>query len=187
MMMRVRSIGVPARASPTRLWSRPVPLRSDINYRQAAAEALRRAGITEPPVDLDALSADVGIPVRTARLPAFFSGALIAEDGMPVALLNSQVADDVRRRTLAHLLGHALIVLADQHESYPRNRVKEHREADVAANELLLPEALVREQARVWFNDHRYLARLFGVTEAEMVERLRELGIIKARGLFWEY
>lgn len=164
-----------------------MPLQSDINYRQAAADALRRAGITEPPVALDALAADVGIPVRTARLPAFFSGALIAEDGMPVALINAQVPEDVRRRTLAHLLGHALIVLADPHERYPRNRVKEHREADVAANELLLPETFVREQARVWFNDYRYLARLFGVTEAEMVQRMRELGIMKARGLFWEY
>ncbi|HET6498628.1 MAG TPA: ImmA/IrrE family metallo-endopeptidase, partial [Coriobacteriia bacterium] len=153
----------------------------------AAAEALRRAGITEPPVPLDVLAADVGIPVRAARLPTFFSGALIAEDGMPVALVNAEVAEDVRRRTLAHLLGHALIVLAHPDERYPRNRVREHREADVAANELLLPESFVREQARVWFNDYRYLARLFGVTEPEMVQRMRELGIMKARGLFWEY
>lgn len=164
-----------------------MPLRSDINYRQAAAEALRRAAITEPPVPLDVLAADVGIPVRTVRLPQFFSGALIAEDGMPVALVNAAISEDIRRRTLAHLLGHALIVLADPEERYPRGRVKEHREADVAANELLLPETFVREQARIWFNDYRYLARLFGVSESEMVQRMRELGIIKARELFWEY
>ncbi len=162
-------------------------LRSDMHYRHIAAGALEHASIDEPPVPLDELAADVGIPVRFVRLPGFFSGALIAEDGMPVALINEVHDETARRTTLAHLLGHALIVLADPEDSYPRNTVHEHRGADVAASELLLPERLVREQARKWFNDHRYLARLFGVTENEMVHRMRELGIIKARGLQWDY
>lgn len=162
-------------------------MRSDMHYRQIAADALERASIDEPPVPLDVLATDVGIPVRPVHLPSFFSGALIAEDGMPVALVNDVLEEDDRRRTLAHLLGHALIVLADPGESYPRNAVKEHREADAAANELLLPERLVREQSRKWFNDYRYLARLFGASENEMVARMRELGIIKARGVYWDY
>jgi Zn-dependent peptidase ImmA (M78 family) len=162
-------------------------MRSDIHYRRIAADALEHASIADPPVPLNDLAADVGIPVRLAQLPDFFSGALIAEDGMPVALINGVLDEDVRRRTLAHLLAHALIVLANPEESYPRNNVREHRGADVAANELLLPERLVREQSRKWFNDHRYLARLFGVAESEMVQRMRDLGIIKTRGLHWDY
>lgn len=162
-------------------------MHSDMHYRTIAVEAIRRALITEPPVPVERLAASLGVPVREVHLPAFFSGAIIAEDGMPVALINSALGEGTRRRTLAHLLGHVLIVLADPVESYPRNSVPNHREAEAAASELLLPEPLVREQARKWFNDHRYLARLFGVNENEMTHRMRELGIIRARDVLWDY
>lgn len=162
-------------------------MRSDMHYRTLAAEAIRHASITEPPVPVERIAADLGVPVRAAHLPAFFSGAIIAEDGMPVILVNSAVGESARRQTLAHLLGHVLIVLADPAENYPRNSEPTHRQADAAASELLLPEQLVRDQARKWFNDHRYLAGLFGVNDAEMMHRMRELGIIKAREVLWDY
>jgi Zn-dependent peptidase ImmA (M78 family) len=162
-------------------------MHSDMHYRTLAAEAVRRASITEPPVPVEGLAADLGVPVRAVHLPAFFSGAIISEDGMPVLLLNSVLEESTRRQTLAHLLGHVLIVLADPAETYPRNSDPTHREADAAASELLLPEYLVRDQARKWFNDHRYLAGLFGVNESEMMNRMRELGIIKAREVLWDY
>lgn len=162
-------------------------MHSDTHYRRIAAGALERASISEPPVPLEELARRLGVPVRMAHLPAFFSGAIIAEDGMPVALLNSAIGEGARRRTLAHLLGHVVVVLVDPSEGYPRNGTKAHREAEAAASELLLPERLVREQAQKWFNDHRYLARLFGVSEGEMKQRMRDLGIIKARGVVWDY
>ena len=164
-----------------------VPIHSDTHYRRVAAEALEAASIGEPPVPLEELAEHLAIPVRREHLPAFFSGALVSEDGMPVVLLNSALDEDVQRRTLAHLLAHVMIVIADPEESYPRNVVPAHRQADVAADELLLPEALVRDQAQKWFNDHRSLARLFGVSEPEMTHRMRDLGIIKQRGIAWDY
>ena len=162
-------------------------MRSDMYYRGIAAEALERASIDEPPVPLEELAGRLGIPLRLVHLPAFFSGAIIAEDGMPVALVNSALEEESRMKTLAHLLGHVLIVLADPSEAYPRNNERVHREAEAVASELRLPERLVREQALKWFNDHRYLARLFGTSESEMMYRMRELGIIKARGVLWDY
>lgn len=164
-----------------------MPLHSDSYYKRIADDALRQAAIEEPPVPLEALAERLGIPVRFTTLPLFFGGAIIAEDGMPVALVNQARTEDERRRTLAHLLGHVLVVLADPDVGYPRSTTADHREADLAAGELLLPEFLVRDQAQKWFNDHRYLARLFGVTEGEMTARMRELGIIKARGVLWDY
>ncbi|MBS3956385.1 MAG: ImmA/IrrE family metallo-endopeptidase [Clostridiales bacterium] len=162
-------------------------LRSDSYYRQIAAEALQRAEIDEPPVPLEEIVHSVGIPLRTATLPAFFSGAIVHEDGLPVILLNTARPEGHRRSTLAHLLGHVLIVLADPHARYPRNLQAEHAEADLVAEELVLPEYLVRDQAFKWFNDYRYLARLFGVTEGAMMERMRSLGIIKRQGIMWDY
>lgn len=164
-----------------------VGLQSDSYYRQIAAEALQQAGIDEPPVPLEVLAARLGIPVRIVDLPSFFSGATVHEDGLPVVLVNRARVEEHQRRTLAHLLAHVLLVLGDPGSVYPRNTRSEHREADIAASELLLPEYLVRDQARKWFNDHRYLARLFGVSEGEMMDRMRELGIIKQRGVLWDY
>lgn len=160
-----------------------MPIHTEAHYRQIAADALRQASIDEPPVPLQQLAAEIGIPVRMVQMPVFFSGALIAEDGLPVAIVNTAPRDESVRHTIAHLLGHVLIVLSASGEGYPRDREKEHRQANVVAEELLLPERLVRNEARTWFNDYRYLARLFSVTEADMVRRMRELGIIKARGM----
>ncbi len=162
-------------------------LHSDSYYRRIAVEALERARIDEPPVSLETLAAGLGIPIRTVNLPLFFSGATVHEDGLPVVLINGARVEEHRRRTLAHLLGHVLLVLGDPDATYPRNTQIEHREADLVAQEIVLPEHLVRDQAQKWFNDHRYLARLFGVTEGEMMDRMRELGIIKQRGIVWDY
>jgi Zn-dependent peptidase ImmA (M78 family) len=121
------------------------------------------------------------------NLPAFFTAATVYEDGLPVMVLNWAKPEPERRRALAHMLGHVLLVLADAECCYPRD-VGRHEEADLVARELLLPGRLVTEQARLWFNDHRYLARLFGVTEVEMVERMRELGLVRGPApVAWEY
>lgn len=127
------------------------------------------------------------IPVRYVNFPSFFSGATIYEDGLPVILINAAKDEMVRRRALAHMLAHVLIVLDDPSEGYPRNRDTEHRSADTVAEELVVPEFMVRDQAAKWFNDHRYLARLFGVSENDMMKKMLDLGIIKQRGILWDY
>lgn len=150
-------------------------------------KALAELGPIEPPVPIERLAEYYAIPVRQVQMPLFFHGATINEDGMPVIVVNSVRDEYVRRSTLAHLLGHVLILLADSDYRYPRNYQLEHPEADLVAEELMVPAALVHDQAQKWFNDHRYLARLFGVSEQEMLERMRDLGIIKSQGIMWDY
>ena len=162
-------------------------LRSEAYYRGLAADALKKAELVEPPVEVERLAQHYAIPVRMVRFPSFFSGATVYEDGMPVILLNQDKDLPVQRKALAHMMGHILIVLADPQDGYPRNAVMEHSSADAVAAELIVPEFQVRDQAAKWFNDHRYLARLFGVEEREMMDRMLELGIIKQRGIMWDY
>lgn len=163
-----------------------MPLRTDIYYRDMAGETVQKAGITEPPVDVWAVARNLGLPVRATPLPEFFYGALIAEDGMPVAVLNSAKDQLRQRNALAHLLGHVLVVLDDPTLGYPRG-TGDHRVADVVAAEIVAPAYLVKDQAMKWFNDYRYLARLFAVPESEMLDRMKAAGLIQSRGITWDY
>ncbi|MDZ4166173.1 MAG: ImmA/IrrE family metallo-endopeptidase [Coriobacteriia bacterium] len=162
-------------------------LRSDAYYRGLVEAELRAAGHTEPPVSPTAVATHLGVPVRTLPLPPWFTAALVYEDGMPAILLNPTRPEDVRRRALGHLLGHLLLVLDDPTATYPRATGDVHREADIMAEEFETPGYLVRDQAQKWFNDYRYLAGLFGVTEERMFATMQELGLIKTRGVIWDY
>jgi len=164
-----------------------VSLRTEASYRQVAADALARFGCEEPPVPVDELVAAQGIPVRAVNLPQFFTAALVYEDGLPVMMLNSAKPEPERRVALAHMLGHVLLVLSGLSPSYPRD-AEDHREADVVARELMLPSQMVIDQSKLWFNDYRYLARLFGVSEEQMLERMRAMGLVRGpEGVLWEY
>lgn len=164
-----------------------MPLRSDNYYRSMVEAQLRQAGITEPPVPVGDIAAVLGVPTMKVALPAWFSGAIVLEGGLPVLLLNASSSPEGRRATLAHMLAHLLVRIADPTIPYPRDSEPEHRLAETLAEELIMPEFLVRDQAAKWFNDYRYLARLFGVSEADMLEKMRDLKIIKTRGITWDY
>lgn len=161
-------------------------LKTDQYFRDMAQDALKEAGFIEPPVEMRTVAEAIGIPVRPARLPGFFSGALVYEDGMPVIIINAARDELHQRSTLAHMLGHVVHVLHEADAGYPR-ATGDHRVAEVMGSELVLPGFMVADQARKWFNDHRYLARLFGVTEGEMLAKMKSLGIIKDRGIQWDY
>jgi Zn-dependent peptidase ImmA (M78 family) len=138
-------------------------------------------------VPVDELVAAQGIPVRAVSLPQFFTAALVYEDGLPVMMLNSAKPEPERRVALAHMLGHVLLVLSGLSTAYPRQDGS-HRDAEVVAEELMLPSSMVVEQSRLWFNDYRYLARLFGVSEEQMLERMRAMGLVRGpEGVLWEY
>ena len=161
-------------------------LRTEAYYRQVAEDALRSAGVVEPPVSIGDLVASLCIPVRPVNLPAFFTAATIYEDGLPVMVVNYAKPEIERRRALAHMLGHVLLLLADNDDAFPRG-IGEHHDADLVARELIMPTSLVVEQARTWFNDYRYLSRLFGVAEGVMLDRMRELGLITNQGIIWDF
>lgn len=156
-------------------------------YRKLVEDELRAAGLLEPPVAVEVVAAHLGVPVRQLALPLWFTSALIYEDGLPAILLNSSRPIAARRAGLGHLLGHLLVVINDPAERYPRDTDDEHAAAALIAAEFETPEFMVRDQAQKWFNDYRYLAGLFGVTEERMFDSMRRLGLIKSKGVLWEY
>jgi Zn-dependent peptidase ImmA (M78 family) len=163
-----------------------VALYSLTYYLELVDRTLAEAGVTEPPVDLVPVASRLGLPVLPVQLPRSFRGALVYEDGMPMALLNVAVAEQARRDTLAHLVAHVLMRIDQPHIPYPRQD-PDHGLADAMAEEFCLPQSLVKAEAGRWFNDYRYLARLFAVSEGEMLSRMRELGLVKHSGSMWDY
>lgn len=120
-------------------------------------------------------------------MPPWFSAALIYEDGMPAVLINSAREPHIQMAGLGHVMGHLLVVIDDPDADYPKDALTNHHEADLIAEELETPSFMVIDQAQKWFNDYRYLARLFGVSEKRMLEKMGALGIIKNRGMIWDY
>ena len=162
-------------------------LRTQAYYRRVAEEALARADVMDPPVPITRIIEGLGIPVVPVNLPQFFTAATVYEDGLPTMLVNYARAENERQAALAHMLGHVLLVLDDSQTTYPREAA-DHSDADRVAHELTMPSVMLVEQARLWFNDYRYLARLFAVGEGVMLERMRELGIISdQRSIRWDY
>ena len=162
-------------------------LRTEQYYRHVAEDALAAVGCTEPPVPIESLVASLGIPVRAVNLPAFFTAATIYEDGLPVMVVNHARPEIERRHALAHMTGHVLLALSDEADSFPRAD-GDHREADLVARDLMMPTGMVLDQSRTWFNDYRYLSRLFGVTEGTMLDRMRELGLVHDQnGAVWDF
>lgn len=162
-------------------------LRTDVYYRELAEQTLRAAGMSEPPISLDELAAHLGVPVLRGAYPSFFTGAIVSEHGMPVIMLNGSRNDVSQRQALAHMIGHLLIATDQPDEAFPRDGRPEHREAQVLGDELMLPAFMVLDQSRKWFNDYRYLARLFGVSEHDMLGRMKSMGLVKDRGIYWDY
>ncbi|GAB4277444.1 MAG: hypothetical protein Kow0056_08910 [Coriobacteriia bacterium] len=161
-------------------------IHTDAYYRRLAEDRVREAGMFEPPTSLERVAELLAIPVVKVNLPEFFKAAIINEDGLPSILLNAAIGERERRTAFGHVLGHLLILWADESASYPRTMM-EHRDADLVGEALVMPDGMVMDQARKWFNDYRYLAGLFGVTEQEMLDRMVELGLIQQRGIRWDY
>ena len=155
-------------------------------YLELVDRTLAETGITEPPVDLMPVAGRLGLPVLGVQLPRTFRGALVYEDGMPIALVNGVLGEQAQRDTLAHLVAHVLVRLDQPNMPYPRQD-PDHRLAESMADEFRLPQSLVKDQAGRWFNDYRYLARLFAVSEGEMLSRMRDLGLVKHSGSMWDY
>ncbi len=164
-----------------------MPLKTEAYYRQIAEEALVSAGVSEPPVPVEHIIASLGIPVLPVNLPIFFTAATVNTDGLPVMVVNFAQPEPVRREALAHMLSHMLLLLEDPSNVFPRGTA-DHDDAEMLAHELTMPSTMVIDQSRLWFNDFRYLARLFGVGEVAMLERMRELGIIdNQQGIRWDF
>lgn len=159
----------------------------EVYFRGLGERAIRDAGISEPPIAPSEIARHLGVPIISAALPSWSVGALVAEDGMPAILINTSSESYAQRAGIAHFLGHLIVLIDDPGATYPRNREVVHEAANAVADELELPGFMVRDQALKWFNDHRYLAGLFGVTEKRMVARMQALGLMQKRGVVWDY
>lgn len=164
-----------------------MPLRTDSYYRQLVNDQLKKSGVDDPPVSLDDFADRFGVPLLAVSFPSWFTGAIVIEDGMPVILLNTASSGEGRRDALGHMLAHILMRIDDPDTPYPRGENPDHRVAELMSDEFVMPTYLVSDQARKWFNDYRYLARLFGVSETDMLEKMRDMGLIKSRGMIWDY
>lgn len=156
-------------------------------FRGLGERAILDAGITEPPIAPSEIARHLGVPIISATLPSWSVGALVAEDGMPAILINTRSEPFAQRAGIAHFLGHLIVLIDDPGATYPRNREVVHEAANAVADELELPGFMVRDQALKWFNDYRYLAGLFAVTEKRMVARMQALGLMQKRGVVWDY
>jgi Zn-dependent peptidase ImmA (M78 family) len=164
-----------------------VGLRTQAYFTRVAEGALASAGVFEPPVPVTKIIESLGIPIIPVNLPKFFTAATVNTDGLPAMVVNYAQPESVRREALAHMLSHLLLMLDDATNVFPRD-AGDHSDADMLAHELTMPATMVIDQSRLWFNDFRYLARLFGVGEAAMLERMRELGIVNnQQGIRWDY
>lgn len=164
-----------------------MPLRTDSYYRQLVDDHLKRAGVEEPPITLEEVAGQLGVPLVHVTFPPWFTGAVVRVSGLPVIMLNSAAPPEKSRSGLGHMLGHILVETVSPEEAYPRDADREHRIADMMGSEFVMPTYLVHEQARKWFNDYRYLAGLFGVSEQVMLEKMHTMGLIRTRGMTWDY
>ena len=165
-----------------------VGLRTQAYFRKVAEDALASAGVFEPPVPVTKIIESLGIPILPGESAALLhrrppSTPTACRSWSSTTPSPSPLAEKPSRTCSSHLL----LVLDDPSNVFPRD-TGDHSDADMLAHELTMPATMVIDQSRLWFNDFRYLARLFGVGEAAMLERMRELGIVNnQQGIRWDY
>ncbi len=172
----------------------------------AAKDLLKQGGITGPPVQVDALAAELGIEVVYELYQGDTSGLLLhATDGTKTIGVNTFHAVTRQRFTIAHELGHAVlhlkkvptgkpdVVIDKPREVLFRDRIastatdSREIEANAFAAELLMPELMVEEAFRIRVAEAPHdtaeelvapFAALFEVSPQAMSYRLINLNLI---------
>lgn len=163
-----------------------MPLYSHRFIREQAEKLLHQVGFDEPPIDVRKIAGKLGIEIVELSLPTWFFGALMQVENDHYIVLNKIMPEPTKVFTISHELAH--------HQMHPgeicymKNRLRPyfHREADIFAAELCMPSNLVRREARKWFNDFKFLAKLFNVTETAMIRKLEELELIPKGHYAWQ-
>jgi len=158
--------------------------------RKRAQQLLKIAGVSEPPVDVEAVAGYLGFTVLKYPLPDSTSGLTFIEEGLKTIGVNSSHAPTRQRFSVAHELGHYL----SGHESYdgggthvddrPSYLDPQHRqevEANEFAAELLMPSGwLKRDVADQELSqvETLELAKRYGVSEQAMWIQLLDLRLV---------
>lgn len=155
----------------------------------AANELIEKAGITGPPIDIDAIARRCGVLVRYRRFPDSLSGLVFAHGEGAVIGINEGHPAPRRRFSLAHELGHFLLGHHEEGTGYearvhidtaegtpPGFDWRAERAANDFAADVLMPRPLV-SKAYAKTPDPRQLAARFEVSELAMGYRLVNLGL----------
>ena len=150
-----------------------------VQHRRQAEALVKDFGFDQPPIDMRKIADGLGIEIIEMTMPTWFFGVLINLKGDFYIALNKGMPDHRKNFTLAHEIGH--YQLHGTELAYMKNCKRDyfHREADVFAAELCMPTEMVKAEAKKWYNDYRWLAQQFAVSETAMVRKMRELGILK--------
>lgn len=165
-----------------------------------ARKLLEEAGVTKPPVDVEALAAMVGAVVSYEVFKEDLSGVLVKKPSRSVIGVNSFHARTRQRFTIAHEIGHLLLkhkgeVFVDQTVMKRDARSAQATDPqEIAANqfaaELLMPRNLVldavaeRQRRRPELSASMLvedLAAFFEVSSQAMEYRLTNLGMFMPR------
>ena len=165
---------------------------------RSAAEKLA-AATTKPPVNVERLAGQLGVPIHLDKLGPTTSGLLVTKGTLAAIFVNSAEPPERQRFTIAHELGHHIL----QHYAKPGEHV--HTDArglvmqrgpraaagidpvEVAANQfaasLLMPTHLLRpavaaKSEPITEEEVAELAEEFKVSEQAMTIRLTGLGLL---------
>lgn len=152
----------------------------------AAQEVLRKYWAKSIPVDPARIARAMGIEVANANLDPDIAGAIEKRDGQPAAIYLSAGDHPNRKRfTCAHEIGH-FVKHGEEDFEYIDYRDgttsmgidSDERFANTFAAALLMPEKEVRRLRALGMNEQEMAGEL-GVSEAAMVNRLKNLGLYR--------
>ncbi len=153
---------------------------------EKAREVLERFWDAGIPVDPAQIARKMGIEVSNAYLDPDVAGAIEKRDGHPAAIYLSAADHPNRKRfTCAHEIGHFVrhgeedFEYVDYRDGTASMGVdQEERFANAFAAALLMPEREVRRLHGSGMNE-KDMAGAFGVSEAAMVNRLKNLNLYR--------
>jgi Zn-dependent peptidase ImmA (M78 family) len=150
----------------------------------SAGSASRKAGVEEPPVDVEHLAEMCGAHLVRRQFDDALSGLVIKLEARALIAVNARHSTGRQRFTIGHELGHLLLGHHDrfhidlgptaEHGNPPGHDWRNERAANDFAAELLMPTTLVHEafERSESISD---LAQLFEVSEIAMGYRLANL------------
>lgn len=150
----------------------------------AAEQLLQSQGIDRPPVPVQDVSQNAGIPVVDWEFDDGISAVLIRGRSSIVIGVNQHHPEPRRRFSIAHELGHAVLghaermyiefVAADLLPERDRKRQEDEHEANWFAADLLMPINWVREDWKRSKGNVSEMAKRYGVSEQAMWIRLQQ-------------
>jgi Zn-dependent peptidase ImmA (M78 family)/DNA-binding XRE family transcriptional regulator len=177
-------------------WGKPIPNQKAINCIEDAEEIAAQVrqnwelGL-DPIPNMTELLEEKGLKVLIINLPDRVSGftCLVKRDNLPdlpVIVVNQKFSLERRRFTLAHELGHRLI--DPQHLS----EQDEEKAATRFASAFLMPRPHVEREVgkhrnSLGYNELISLKRIYRVSGAAFLVRLRDIGIISSSHLTYAF